>query len=166
MNISRAVLCAVCMGLAGVPAKSQVMTPNTSTQRELRESVFGLGLGAGFASGIGLSFRHHFPGRMAWQAVGGIVKTRDKLLYSVGGEIQFDVQRTASTRFFVAAAAGYYYSGDGTNEMEAPGRIGLGVGGEIPIAESLGLSGEILFTYQTDGSVLPLPQAAIHYYFN
>lgn len=145
----------------------QVLPPRPTGEKELRQSVFGLGISAGFASGIGLSFRHHLPGKMVYQIVGGIIKSKDELNYSVGGELQFDLQRTAGSRFFIVGAAGYFYSGSNdTNGMEAPGRIGLGIGGEIPLGDDLGLTGELLFTYMSDGTVLPLPQASIHYYFN
>ncbi len=145
----------------------QVLPPRPTGQKELRVRVFGLGFSAGFASGIGLSFRHHLPGKLVYQVVGGIIKSKDELKYSIGGELQFDLQRTAGSRFFIVGAAGYYYAGSNdTNGMEAPGRIGLGIGGEIPLSDDLGLTGELLFTYLSDGTVLPLPQASVHYYFN
>lgn len=166
MRSVRMALSALMLFTAVESGKTQVIPPKPSG-RDLQESVFGLGFSAGFASGIGLSFRHHLPGKLCYQIVGGIVKTKDKLMSSIGGELQYDLQRSASTRFFMVGAAGYYYSGtESVNTMEAPFRAGLGIGGEIPLSEAMGLTGELLFTYESDGTVLPLPQASFHYYFN
>ena len=42
-----------------LPARSQAVLPERGRDGGLRENVYGLGLAAGAASGIGLSFRHH-----------------------------------------------------------------------------------------------------------
>jgi hypothetical protein len=146
--------------------RAQVEERSAGQAAGLRESVFGLGFSAGFASGIGLSFKHHLPGKLSWVANGGVIKSKDKLSYALGGELQFDLHRSPASRFFAVAAGGYYYSGNNDqNEMEAPGRLGIGIGGELPLASGLGLTAQLLFTYMSDGTILPLPQGSIHYYF-
>jgi hypothetical protein len=97
---------------------------------------------------------------------GGIIKTDDKTSSAVGGEIQFDVRRTESVRVYLAGGAGYYFSGDGTNELESPFRAAFGVGGELALG--MGFHGmlDVVFTYFSNGTVLPLPQAGLHYYFD
>ena len=97
---------------------------------------------------------------------GGIIKVDEKVSYAIGGEAQFDFTRKESDRFFLVLAAGYYYSGkSGENELKGPARIGLGVGAETSLGGPLQVSGEVLFSYFSDGNVLPLPQVGLHYYF-
>ena len=146
-------------------ARSQATLPAQAGQ-EISRHVFGIGISAGAVSGIGLSFRHHFPARFSYQFTGGIIKADEKLSYAVGGEAQFDFTRKESERFFLALAAGYYYSGkSGENELDGPLRIGLGVGAEVSLGGQVHASGEVLFSYFSDGNVLPLPQVGLHYYF-
>lgn len=145
---------------------AQAVLPERSGSAALRENVFGLGLAAGLVSGMGLSFRHHLPSVFSYQITGGIVKPGDRLNYTIGAEVQFDLVRSFASRFFVAGGAGFYYAGStGHNELEGPGRVGLGLGGEVAAGGGFHASGELMFSYFTDGSVLPLPQIAIHYYF-
>ena len=145
--------------------QAQVVLPEKSPAG-LSENVFGLGLFGGPATGLGLSFRHHLPSSLSYQITGGIIKASGLLRYDIGGEIQVDLARSASNRYFLAGGVGYYYSGaSGTNEMEAPVRIGLGVAGEFAMTSGLQTTGEILFTFFSDGTVLPLPQVGFHYYF-
>ncbi|MGB5875435.1 MAG: hypothetical protein WBH56_17065, partial [Bacteroidota bacterium] len=89
-----------------------------------------------------------------------------ELYYSVGLELQFDLIRKETDRVFIAAAGGYYHSGkSGENSIEGPGRLGLGVGGELYLGAGFHGTGEILFSYFSDGNVLPLPQIGFYYYF-
>ncbi|MGA9115663.1 MAG: hypothetical protein WB626_02700 [Bacteroidota bacterium] len=157
---------AVLVWMPGPDGAAQIAEPETPDRVPLTESVFGLGLSAGAASGVGLSFRHHLPGPWAYQLAGGIVSVDDRLLYDIGCSASFDIGRRAGARYFAAASAGYFFSGSGgANRMRAPGRAGLGVGGEFFLTGELQAQAEVLFTYFTDGTVLPLPQAGLHYYF-
>jgi opacity protein-like surface antigen len=145
---------------------AQVVLPDRESDPAMRRDVFGLGLAAGPATGIGLSFRHHLPSTFSYQLTGGIIKVDKKLSYSIGGEGQFDLVRSGGARFFAAGGIGYYYSGSSNeNEMAGPGRVGLGIGGEFWANSGLHGCVELMFTYFTDGTVLPLPQFGIHYYF-
>jgi hypothetical protein len=145
--------------------QAQVVLPERD-EPDPGESVFGLGLFGGAASGLGLSFRHHLPSTISYQITGGIVKIDERLSYDIGGEVQFDLARSPNSRFFIAGGLGYYYSGksDG-NEMEAPARAALGIGGEFALSTGIHTSVEAMFTYFSDGTVLPLPQLGFHYYF-
>jgi hypothetical protein len=165
----RTVSCAALLALMlvnALPSVAQAVLPERGGAAALRENVFGLGLAAGSVSGIGVSFRHHLPSVFSYQITGGIVKPGDRLYYTIGAEVQFDLVRSVASRFYVAGGGGYYYSGStGHNELEGPGRVGVGLGGEIAIGGGFHASGELIFSYFTDGSVLPLPQIGIHYYF-
>jgi hypothetical protein len=103
---------------------------------------------------------------MSYQIVGGIIKVDQRLSYSLGTELQFDLVRSALARFYVGGGAGYYYSGSSShNEMDGPGRLGIGIGGEYGAGPNLNVAMALMFTYFSDGTVLPLPEIGIHYYF-
>ena len=145
---------------------AQVVLPERKGETGLRENVFGLGVAGGAATGVGLSFRHHLPAVWSYQVTGGIIKVNDKLSSAVGVELQYDLVRGATNRFFAGGGIGYYYSGPSSgNELDAPGRLGLGVGGEFLVTPGLHATTELFFTYFTDGTILPLPQLGFHYYF-
>jgi len=144
---------------------SQVAIPSEGSPK-IQRSLFGVGISAGMGSGFGLSFRHHLPGQFSYQIVGGIIKVDRRLHYNLGCELQLDLDRSESTRFFACGATGYFYSGEtGHNDLAGPWRTGLGIGGEWSNIRPFNLSAELLFTYFSDGTVLPLPQVAVHYYF-
>jgi len=156
----------VLMLAVGPPVSAQVVLPDREAPAGLTENVFGLGLFGGPATGLGLSFRHHLPSPMSYQITGGIIRVEGRTSYDFGGEVQFDLARTASSRFFVGGGAGYYYSSrSGSNEMDAPARIGVGLGGEFAVSPGLHTTVEAMFTFFSDGTVLPLPQFGFHYYF-
>ena len=147
-------------------SQAQVVAPSTQTDQPLRRSLFGLGLFGGPAGGLGISFRHHLPSTFSYQVTGGIINVDDELNYDFGVEIQFDLVRGPQGRFFAAGAASYFFSGkSGVNEMDGPGRIGAGVGLEASIGIGFHASADLLFTYFSDRTVLPLPQLGIFYYF-
>lgn len=152
--------------LCTAPAGAQVIMPEPGREPGLRTNVFGLGLAVGAASGAGLSFRHHLPSVVSYQLTGGIIKVNERLSYSMGAELQFDLARGHVSRFFVGGAAAYYYSGSTShNEMDGPARLGIGIGGEYAGGSGLHVIGDLMFTYFSDGNVLPLPQIGIFYYF-
>jgi hypothetical protein len=144
---------------------AQVAEPKQNTE-SIDKSVYGLGFSAGAASGFGLSFRHHMPGDFSYQIVAGVIKADNKTSYNIGGELQYDFVRGGTARFFGDGAMGYFYQGSSSNELEGPFRIGIGIGGELRKLDPFYIAGELLFTYFTDGTVLPLPQISAHYYFN
>jgi len=123
---------------------AQVAVPETES-KEMGTSVYGIGLSAGIASGLGLSFRHHLPSKFSYQLIGGVIKVDKKVSYNLGSELQYDFTRG--------------------NDVSGPLRIGLGIGGEFRMAESLNIGAEFLFTYYSNGDILPLPQFNLHYYF-
>lgn len=144
---------------------AQISTSGLSAAQGLDKTVYGVGLSAGWCSGFGVSFRAHLPSKSSVQAVFGIIKTHDKLALSLGGEYQYDLVRGSATRFFLVPAASYNYYGSHHNELAGPFRIGIGVGGEFKIRDALHFTIEGMFVFFSDGSVLPLPQLAVHYYF-
>jgi hypothetical protein len=144
---------------------AQVVLPPRGQEAGLRDNVFGLGLFGGAATGLGLIFRHHLPSSISYQITGGIIKANDRLSYDIGVEVQYDLVRGPSNRYFVGGGFGYYYSGVSDNEMSAPGRLAIGIGGEFVLTPGMHTIVELMFTYFTDGTILPLPQLGFHYYF-
>ena len=152
--------------LMSVHAKAQVVVPDQNQPTKLGKNVYGLGFAAGIGTGLGISFRHHLPSEISYQIVGGIIKIDTKLYYDIGLEAQYDLMRGESTRFFAGGGFGYFYSGEsGSNTLSGPFRITLGVGGEFSNIRFVHLTLEGMFTYFSDGTILPLPQMSIHYYF-
>jgi hypothetical protein len=144
---------------------AQVTTTGLSRAEDLSKPVYGLGISAGWASGVGLSFRSHLPSKSSLQGVFGIMKTSDKLFLCIGGEYQYDLVRNISTRFFAVTAISYFHNGVSANEVSGPFRFGAGIGGEFQVQEAFHVSLEGVFVFFSDGRVIPLPQIAAHYYF-
>ena len=145
---------------------AQVVVSERGSETSMRTDVFGLGFVGGPATGLGLSFRHHLPSPFSYQIVGGIIKATDRLYYSVGTEFEYDLSRTSVIRFYAAAGLSYFYSGISShNDMTAPTRMGIGIGAETTAGRGFHVNGDLLFTYFSDGTVLPLPQIGLHYYF-
>lgn len=129
-------------------------------------AIHGLGFSGGTASGVGISYRFHLEGKSSLQGIVGVFrpKTTDTF-YSFGLEYQQDLTRSNTARFFFGGATSYFYNGSGSNNYSAPFRAGVGLGGEFLVQDALHLTFEGLFTYFSDGTILPLPQLAFHYYF-
>jgi len=144
---------------------AQVSVSGEATASQFGKTVFGLGFAGGPASGVGVSFRTHLPSKSSFQFVFGIIKANNRLSTSVGAEYQYDLVRGRSTRFFVGPSFAYFYSGANENEMDAPFRGGAGVGIEFAIQDALHMSAEGAFVFFSDGTILPLPQFTVHYYF-
>lgn len=160
-----AVICTAIVAGAGT-ASAQVVLPGGGSAA-INKNVFGLGLFGGPATGIGLSFRHHLPSPLSYQLTGGIINVDERLSYAVGAELQYDLSRSPASRFYIAGGFGYYYSGPtgSANRMDAPARAAFGVGGEFIAGAGIHSMLDLLFTYFSDGTVLPLPQLGLYYYF-
>lgn len=155
----------VAVVLFDVNATGQVVLPDEQHPTQLGRVVYGLGFAAGAGTGLGVSFRHHMPNEMSYQLVGGIVKVERKLSYDVGVEAQFDFLRGETSRYFAGFGASYFYSGERKNTLRGPFRAAIGVGGEFSNIQLVHITISGMFTYFSDGNILPLPQLGIHYYF-
>lgn len=151
--------------LVCLPSFSQVSVQGSQKAEDLGRNVYGLGVSVGPASGIGISFRDHFPSKISFQLVGGIIKTGDQTSASIGGEFQYDLVRANSTRLFFGPSTSYFYNGSGGNTFAGPFRLGIGVGGELNLQNAVNISLEGVFVYFSNGDIAPMPQIACHYYF-
>ncbi|NUN69649.1 MAG: hypothetical protein HUU02_08060 [Bacteroidetes bacterium] len=159
------VVIAIC--ILSVPLLSSAQVAVTSVKGEsFGKSVYGLGFSGGPASGIGISYRYHSEGKASLQGVLGIFKPKNTdTFYSFGAEYQQDLTRSNSARFFFGAATSFFFNGSDVNRYAAPFRFGAGLGGEFLLQEGVHMTFQGLFTYFSDGTILPLPQLSIHYYF-
>ncbi len=144
---------------------SQVNVTGVNKAESFDKSVYGLGFAGGPALGAGVSFRDHFPSRLSAQLVFGILKDNVNTFVSAGAEVQYDLVRGSTTRFYCGPSYGYFYNGSGSNEFKAPSRFGIGIGGEFNIRDALHFAIEGTFVFFSDGTIIPLPQASLHYYF-
>jgi len=144
---------------------SQVSVAGDNKAESFERSVYGLGFAGGPASGVGISFRDHFPSKVSLQLVFGILKDNVNTFVSTGAELQYDLVRGSSTRFYFGPAFGYFFEGSKTNSFRAPTRVGIGLGGEFNLRDALHFSIEGMFVFFSDGAIIPLPQASVHYYF-
>lgn len=163
--MKRILLGLCCCVLLGESASSQVVLPDEQHPTKLGRTVYGLGVAAGAGTGLGISFRHHLPSEASYQLIGGIVKVNKRLSYDVGLEIQYDFLRGEMTRFFGGGGAAYFFSGESKNTLRGPFRIAVGVGGEFSNVRLVHITLTGMFTFFSDGTILPLPQIGIHYYF-
>lgn len=150
-----------------LPAFSSAQVAVTSVKGEaFGKSVYGLGFSGGPASGVGISYRYHAEGKASLQGVLGIFKPKNTdTFYSFGAEYQHDLTRSNSARFFFGAATSFFFNGSDANRYAAPFRFGAGLGGEFLLQEGVHMTFQGLFTYFSDGTIVPLPQISIHYYF-
>ncbi len=162
MRIALALIICVVLSLG---ANAQVTTSGLSNAQALNQGVQGLGFAGSLSTGLGVSYRYHLPSKTSLQGVFGIFKSSGKLSLSLGGEYQYDLVRGNETRFFFVGGGSYFYSGSSRNELDAPFRVGVGIGGEFRVRESIHLSFAGLYTFLSDGTVYPLPQISAHYYF-
>ncbi len=151
--------------LMSFQSTAQVSTSGLARAESMGRAVYGLGFAAGYASGVGISFRSHLPSKSSVQGIFGIIKTPSTLYMSIGGEYQYDLVRGNATRFFAVGSTGYFYRGSGSNQVNGPFRIGAGIGAEFNLHEAIHLTLEGQFVYASNNTILPLPQLAIHYYF-
>jgi hypothetical protein len=163
--IRSSILILIMSAVFSVSAYTQVLVGANQKADSFNRNVYGLGVSGGPASGIGISFRNHLPSKASYQIVGGIIKASGKISATIGAEFQYDLVRGSSTRLYFGPGVGYYYSGADKNTFKAPFRFGIGVGGEFNIKDALHASLEGMFIYHSDGTILPLPQIAFHYYF-
>lgn len=155
----------IIVSAAVLPLQAQVAVSSVKGE-SFGKSVYGLGFSGGPASGIGGSYRFHTEGKSSFQAVFGVFKPKNTdTFYSFGAEFQQDLTRSNSARFFFGAASSYIYNGSGGNKYSAPFRFGAGLGGEFLLQDAVHFTFQGLFTYFSDGTILPLPQLSIHYYF-
>lgn len=136
-------------------------------KEEIGKQIFGIGLNASLTSGMGISFKHHLGGApFAYQISGGFLQLGEDQVYSVGVELQYDLNITRKDRIFAVAGIGHYYYGDSTNTMEHPTRWGAGVGYELSVSRNINISLNVMVTGKQFGNnILPVPSLAFHYYF-
>ncbi len=143
----------------------------TSEKTSVTENIFGFGLNANLATGLGFSFRHHLPLPLAYMVSGFAWKTGGGVFWDLGFQTELDLFVQEKTRFYGAAGFSYFYTDNSSDAVvhdtyNGPTRIGAGVGIELGMGSTIGLAFNLMLTsFQPTGELLPLPSASVHYYF-
>ena len=164
----KTLLFALALILSFSSVRAQVIGSGSSQPVALGRTVLGLGGSIGLTGGIGVSFRDHFPSVVSYQIVAGIIKPDARVSYDAGFELQADIMKGETNRFYICAATGYFFNGEGgKNELSAPWRVGVGAGNEWANfnTSQFHVDLELLITYFNDETVIPIPQLGVHYYF-
>ena len=146
----------------------------------MQKAHWGVGAQAGLLSGMGVGVRYHPLGRFQVQLAGGAISGGEGLAAAVGIEGQLDFDWRDRSRFYGFVGMGYYTNGEeeltvaaGTWEpgkedprLDSPFRAGVGLGYEWDISHTLIFSASVAFTYFSEGTFLPLPQAGVYYLFD
>jgi hypothetical protein len=150
---------------AAVPPVQQTSTLAAELDKQ---NLFGIGFQVGLATGTGVSLRYSMKNRFVLEVSGGYIAVNGPV-WSFGGELQFLLNNTDISRLYalVGVSTNYVSSAD-TNKLDAPSRVGIGVGYEHFISNRLSLAAELPITIfiETDPLVLPLPQFQLIYYFD
>ncbi len=139
------------------------------------EKYSSIGLYIGSVSGIGLSYRYHFPNPWLFQITGGLIYIEEDYAYSLGLEGQYELTKSNIARFYVMGAGGIYGSqtqSDGDTESTTTLHFGFGIGGEIAFGPTivnhltLGINffPIALHVKENDSSIFP--GASIYLYYN
>lgn len=149
---------------------AQVIVENDRSTEGFAQNIYGLGVSAGPISGVGISFRNHFPSKFSFQATAVVMRYKNdqdtlRTFFSFGTEVQYDLVRGQTTRFYFFPGFSYFYDGSDGNTYQSPFRFGAGIGGEFKIQETLHVALEGAFTFYNDGTIIPMPQVSVHYYF-
>lgn len=130
-----------------------VSAQSTNEQEPLLKYKYGVGGGAGFATGYGLSFRY-VPKRFGAQVNFAPFKNSETTRYSLGATFLYMLNENKSTNFYLYQANHFYYdssiqfiydpnnpSGTSTQRVtDSYFNNGLGFGVEIIIAKRVGLN--------------------------
>lgn len=170
MAIRTLVVIALFVGASSLMAQTKRTEDSALVEKEkISQQVFGIGLGASLTSGMGVSFKHHLAGiPFAYQISGGFLQLGKSQVYSIGLELQYDINVKQNDRLFAVVGLGQYYRSDSTNTntFDHPFRWGVGVGYELGVSRNINVSMNVMITGKHFGnSILPLPSVAFHYYF-
>lgn len=131
----------------------QASAQNTKEQEPITKFKYGVGGGAGFATGYGLSFRY-VPKRFGAQVNFAPFKNSETTRYSLGATFLYMLNENNSTNFYLYQANHFYYESSlqtiydpsipsGTSIERFTGSFfnnGIGFGVEIIIAKKVGLN--------------------------
>ncbi|HEY3875940.1 MAG TPA: hypothetical protein VGM92_10720 [Candidatus Kapabacteria bacterium] len=173
-------------------AQTAITAGEAGVQRVFANNFYGVGFGASFVSGMGLTLKDHFAySPVSFVVTGMPFKIGDFQMYNIGGELQYDLY-LAETRLYLVAGAGYYYYNDGSNttdnthgvsnnnsngfntttnnstsnELSSPFRAGFGLGYEMPFGRNVGMSLNLTFTaFMPSGDIIPTPSIGFIGYF-
>lgn len=155
-----------------VPGDRSVITTIPAPAPSLSERLnstpyFGLGLQAGFATGVGISLRYTSPQRMAGEVnLGYITAGENRAFYSFGAEFQYQLDNSLDSRLYALSGLGYYADEKANgNALSAPTRLGIGVGYEAYLSRSTAFDVEVPLTFFFGDRITLLPTAQLGFIF-
>ena len=120
-----------------------------------------LGAAAGFASGVGFTYRQIPQRKIGFQVTFIGWKVGNNHFLSVGVQPMYPLSAGPTDRLYVLAAGGYF---SWPNESYV--NIGAGLGLEMFSTEQVSTSAELALTYLVGrGNIFPSLQVGIFYYF-
>lgn len=148
-----------------------------------RERDQGVGVMAGLASGVGVSYREILPSAWGYRGTLALWKVSDFSFVDLGVSGMRILSDDGWRRVYLVASASYWRRSDEESEeifddegnlvdtrrfddVDDSAGLGVGAGIELPLGERGAITLEGVFTYWTDsGDLLPLPQIGLHYLF-
>lgn len=148
--------------IATIPAPAPTLGERLNTT-----PYFGLGLQAGFATGVGISLRYTSPQRMAGEFnFGYITAGENRAFYSFGAEFQYQLDNSLDSRLYALGGLGYYADDKATgNALSAPSRLGMGVGYEAYLTRNTAFDFEVPLTFFFGDKITVLPTAQLGFIF-
>lgn len=119
--------------------------PVDTVQSTAKRSYKSFGFNASMVSGVGLSFRNHFDSPELLQVTASIFSSPgSSVFYSLGVEMQFELSRDESFRFYIPLGLGIYSS------SKTVTNLGFGMGLEVPVLgpgifRGVGVGGELFY---------------------
>ena len=106
--------CFILLLFCSLVTHSQVLVEGNQTAEKFDQNIYGLGFNAGPTSGVGISFRNHFPSRLSIQVALGVIRYKNdndtlRTYFSFGTEVQYDLVRGQTTRFYAFPGFSYFY---------------------------------------------------------
>ncbi len=144
----------------------------------------GLGLAAGYYSGVGMSYKLVLDSRYAAQLTVGYYSDNDwgDRWAMPGIELQYHLSRNKYTSFYLSTGLSYeYYRSEyvywdyiddttwnynTTHETDETWTTGFGFGFEILVFDRISATIESIIYYRDTGQASIMVQGGLHYYFN
>ena len=153
------------------------------SEENVPDFLQGLGFAAGHYSGVGMSYKLIYKGKLGAQITGGYYSDGDGDRWGMPGlELQYYLARNRKTSFYISTGVSfeynrneyYYWYPEGEDdgyeeqnvEIDEIWTTGIGMGMEALLLEGISVCVEPIMYYRDNGRASVMVQGAIHYYFN
>lgn len=171
------ILFAICLFAISIPAEE-------TEELQLPKYLQGLGVAAGHYSGVGMSYKMIYNGKLGVQLTAGYYADDEYRWAMPGIEFQYHLSRHKNTSFFVSTGLSYEYDRDiywywyevddpidpwyyeETIQTTETWTAGAGFGMEAIFFDRISATVETIFYYRDNDLASIMVQGALHYYFN